>query len=121
MKQVQEALKNIIQVQQDVYRPTGADMSAPAQYAVYVTSAMEDEHWDDEAQSMKTFVYMNLWSRTDPTEKAREIRKAMRGAGFGMAEESTGNTRGEANYAEGPKYFCVSWTWVYRERIDDGD
>lgn len=121
MKQVQDALKNIIQVQQDVYRPDSADMSTPAQYAVYTTVATEDEHWDDEAQSMKTFVYMNLWSQTDPTEKAKEIRKAMKEAGFSMAEESTGNTRGEANYAEGPKYFCVSWTWVYREVITDGD
>ena len=121
MKQVQDALKGIIQVQQDVYRPRNAQESTPAQYAVYVTSSMEDQHWDDEARSMKTFVYMNLWSRTDPTEKAKEIRKAMREAGFSMAEESTGNTRGEANYAEGPKYFCVSWTWVYWENVEDGD
>lgn len=121
MRQVQEALRGIIAVSQDVYRPNSADMSTPAEYAVYVTSTTEDEHWDDEARSLKTFVYMNLWSRTDPTEKARAIRQAMRAAGFNMAEESTGNTRGEANYAEGSKYFCVSWTWVYRECVDDGD
>lgn len=120
MRQVQEALKGIIDAYADVYRPLKADMSTPAQYAVYVTQTTEDEHWDDEAQSMKTFVYMNLWSKSNPTEKAREIRRAMREAGFAMAEESTGSSSGEAAYAEGPKLHCVSWTWVYRERIEDG-
>lgn len=120
MRQVQEALRGIIAVSQDVYRPGDAAQDAAGQFAVYVTSTTEDEHWDDEARSLKTFVYMNLWSRTDPTEKAREIRRAMRAAGFGMAEETTGNTKGEARYAEGPKYFCVSWTWVLRECVDDG-
>lgn len=120
MRQVREALKGVIAVSQDVYRPEDAAQEAPSQYAVYVTSTTEDEHWDDEARTLKTFVYMNLWSRTDPTEKARQIRQAMRAAGFSMAEESTGSTKGEASYAEGSKYFCVSWTWVYREVITDG-
>lgn len=121
MRAVQDALRNIISVSQDVYRPGDAAQDAAGQFAVYVTSTTEDEHWDDEARSLKTFVYMNLWSRTDPTEKAKEIRRAMKAAGFSMAEESTGSTKGEANYAEGCKYFCVSWTWVYRERAEDGD
>lgn len=121
MRQVQEALKGIIDVYADVYRPTNKRQKAPGQYAVYVHQAVEDEHWDDEAQSMKFFVYMNLWSEGDPTEKAKEIRRAMRKAGFSMAEESTGSTSGEAAYAEGPKMHCVSWTWVLREAINDGD
>lgn len=120
MKQVQEALKGIIAASQDVYRANDAGQETPEQFVVYVTSTTEDEHWDDEARSMKTFVYMNLWSRTDPTEKARQIRKAMRAAGFSMAEETTGSTKGEARYAEGSKYFCISWTWVYRECVEDG-
>lgn len=120
MKEVQNALRGIIPVSQDVYRPENAAQDAAEQYAVYVTSTTEDEHWDDEARSLKTFVYMNLWSRTDPTEMAKTIRKAMRAAGFSMAEESTGSTSGEADYAEGPKYFCVSWTWVFRQEVDDG-
>ena len=120
MRQVQEALKGIIAVSQDVYRPGDAARDAAGQYAVYVTSTTEDEHWDDEARSLKTFVYMNLWSRTDPTEMAKTIRKAMKAAGFSMAEESTGGTNGEADYAEGTKRFCVSWTWVFRQEVDDG-
>ena len=121
MREVQEAMRGIVQVSKDVYRPGRADEAAPAQYVVYVTRAMEDEHWDDEAQSMIFYVYMNLWSATDPTEKAKEIRRAMRKAGFGMEEESTGSTSGEADYAEGPKMFCVSWTWVLRRAVQDGD
>lgn len=121
MRQVQEALRGIVQAHQDVYRPARADMQAPAQYAVYTTITTEDEHWDDEVQSIKTFVYLNLWSEGNPTGTAKAIRQAMRKAGFSMAEESTGSTTGTADYAEGTKRFCVSWTWVYRERIDDGD
>lgn len=121
MKQVQNALKGIIDVYADVYRPTNRSQTAPGQYAVYVTQTVEDEHWDDKARSLKTFVYMNLWSEGNPAETAKAIRRAMRKAGFSMAEESTGSSKGEANYAEGAKMFCVSWTWVYREEIDDGD
>lgn len=121
MKRVQEALNGVVPAFMDVYRPTAADQSAPEQYVQYVTNATEDEHWDDEARTTKTFVYMNLWSKGDPTEKARQIRKAMRKAGFGMAEESTGSSSGEADYAEGPKLFCVSWTWVCRDEVNDGD
>lgn len=121
MRQVQEALKGIIDVYADVYRPLNRQQRAPESYAVYVTQTMEDEHWDDEARAEKTFVYMNLWSAKDPTEKAKAIRRAMRRAGFAMAEESTGSSSGEADYAEGTKMHCVSWTWVWREAIDDGD
>ena len=121
MKRVQEALAGIIDAYADVYRPLKADQSPPQQYAVYVTRTVEDEHFDDEARSTKTFVYMNLWSSIDPTDMAKRIRRAMRAAGFGMAEESTGSGSGEADYAEGSKRHCVSWTWVCRDGVDDGD
>ena len=117
MRQVQEALKGIVPVYADTYRATDKKQTAPKQYAVYVTRTIEDEHWDDDVQTLKTFVYMNLWSADDPTEKAKEIRRAMRGAGFCMDEESTGSTSGEADYATGAKLHCVSWTWVYREAV----
>ena len=121
MRQVQEALAGIVAVHADVYKATNRGQEAPAQYVTYVTTTTEDEHWDDEVQSMKTFVYMNLWSKENPTGKAKAIRKAMQKAGFSMAEESTGSSGGEAKYAEGPGMYCVAWTWVYREAVSDGD
>ena len=121
MKRVQEALAGTVVAYADVYRPLREDQNPPQQYAVYVTRTVEDEHADDEARITKTFVYMNLWSKIDPTDKARQIRKAMRAAGFGMAEESTGTGSGEADYAEGSKRHCVSWTWVCWDGVDDGD
>lgn len=120
MKRVQEALAGIIQSYADVYRPIRRDQSPPDQYVVYVTQTTEDEHWDDEVRSTKTFVYMNMWSAGDPTEKAREIRRAMRAAGFAMSEESTGSSSG-TDYAEGPKLHCVSWTWICRDVVENGD
>ena len=62
---------------------------------------------------------MNLWSKNDPTNTAKAVRAAMREAGFSMSEESTGATTGESYYAEGPKLFCLRWTWVYREAAEE--
>nr|DAU88153.1 MAG TPA: protein of Unknown Function (DUF1259) [Caudoviricetes sp.] len=79
----------------------------------------EDWHADDAYQSIRTYVYMNLWSMGDPTDTAKAVRAAMREAGFAMSEESTGATTGESYYAEGPNLFCVRWTWVYWEAAEE--
>ena len=123
MKQVQEALKGIgIEVYQDVYRPKSAQNGSAAQFIVYVTRTVEENHYDDEAHGLKTWVYMNLWSTGNPNAMAKMVKKAMKQAGFAMVEEETGSTSGEAKYAEGPKMFCVNWTWVFREEAEeDGD
>ena len=119
MKLIQEALKDIVPVYQDAYRPTGKNQAQPEQYIVYTTMTTEDWHTDDAYQSLKTYVYMNLWSIGDPTNTAKAVRAAMREAGFSMSEESTGATTGESYYAEGPNLFCVRWTWVYWEAAEE--
>lgn len=119
MKQVQNALKNIVPVYQDAYRPTAKSQAQPDQYIVYTTMTTEDWHADDAYQSIRTYVYMNLWSMGDPTDTAKAVRAAMREAGFAMSEESTGATTGESYYAEGPNLFCVRWTWVYWEAAEE--
>lgn len=119
MKQVQNALKNIVPVYQDAYRPTAKSQAQPDQYIVYTTTTTEDWHADDAYQSIRTYVYMNLWSMGDPTNTTKAVRAAMREAGFAMSEESTGATTGESYYAEGPNLFCVRWTWVYWEAAEE--
>lgn len=122
MKQVQDALAGIgIDVFADAYRAKDASQAAPESYVVYVVRAIEIEHQDDEPTALRTFVYMNLWTKKRPQEYAKRIRKAMRAAGFGMDEESTGNTQADANYSEGVRYYNVNWTWTIEEAIDDGD
>lgn len=89
MKQVQDALRNIgIPVMAGVWRATSPNQNPPAQYAVYSTTTTEDAHQDDQVQSFRTYVYLNLWSDIDPTETANQIRRAMYAAGFFMVEES---------------------------------
>lgn len=119
MKQVQNALKNIVPVYQAAYRPTAKSQAQPDQYIVYTTMTTEGWHADDAYQSIRTYVYMNLWSMGDPTNTAKAVRAAMREAGFAMSEESTGATTGESYYAEGPNLFCVRWTWVYWEAAEE--
>ena len=66
-----------------------------------------------------TYVYLNLWSLTDPTDAAKAVRRAMRAAGFAMMEESDKGYNHPA-YNVDANLFTVGWTWVYREAIDDG-
>lgn len=122
MKRVQEVFKKLgIPAWQDAYKKQDAQKAAVSQYVVYVTQTIEDEHYDDEPQSTRTFVYMNLWSAGNPTATARMIRKAMREAGFAMQEETAGSTSGNNQYAENAKMYCISWTWVCWDVMEDGD
>lgn len=57
--------------------------------------------------------YLNLWSRTDPTEMRRKIREAMYAAGFGMVEESDKGYNQPA-YDTATSQFTVQWTWCLR-------
>ena len=89
MKQVQDALQNIgIPVYAGVWRAATAQQNPPAQYCVYSTTTTEAAHEDDHPSRYRTYVYLNLWSDSDPTAMRRTIRSAMYAAGFGMVEES---------------------------------
>ena len=106
MREVQRALSDIgIPVFALVWRPIGMQKTAPDQYVVYTTMTTEDEHWDDSPIRYKIYVYLNLWSKADPTEKQMAIRNAMRLNGFEMVEETD-------SFEDDTKMYEVSSTWV---------
>lgn len=118
MKKVQDALRGVgLQVFPDAWRPMGESQNPPAQYMVYTTSTVPDENTDDAMQSVRIYVYLNLWSEGDPTGAAAKVRRAMMKAGFGMIEEETG-TGSATRYDESTHRHAVFWTWVLHERAD---
>ena len=111
MKQVQEALKGIdIPVFVGVWRATSDNPNPPEQYVVYSTTTSEVAHEDDVPSLYRTYVYLNLWSDTDPTEMRYAIRKAMYAAGFGMVEESDKGYN-QPSYDTSTRQYTVQWTW----------
>jgi hypothetical protein len=117
MKQVQEALAGIgIPVYAGVWRAAGANQNPPPQYAVYSTTTVEAAHEDDHPSLYRTYVYLNLWSETDPTETRLAIRRAMYDAGFGMVEESDKGYNQPA-YDTATRSFTVQWTWCLPEPV----
>lgn len=120
MKQVQQALKSIgIPVIAGVWRATSANQNPPKQYVVYSSTATESSHADDHVTSIRTYVYLNLWSESDPTSMANKIRSAMYAAGFSMLEESDKGYNQPA-YDTATRTYTVQWTWVWREDVDYG-
>ena len=117
MKQVQEALRNIgIPVYAGIWRATSAQQNPPVQYVVYSATTTEAAHEDDHPTLYRTYVYLNLWSDTDPTEMRYIIRKAMYAAGFGMVEESDKGYNQPA-YDTATRQYTVQWTWCLPEVV----
>lgn len=108
MKRVQNALiPTGILAFPGAWKPTAAQPITPTQYLVYTTMTLEDEHWDDALRRCRVYVYLNLWSDSDPTDAIRAVRAALRAAGFAMVEEDERISPD----AEARQYL-VSWTWV---------
>ncbi len=106
MRQVQDALASVgIEAFPGAWKPTAEHTTAPDQYIVYTTMTYEDEHWDDEFRRYRVYVYLNLWSRVDPTEALRRIHAAMRQAGFAFSEEND-------SYNDDTDYHLVAGTWI---------
>jgi hypothetical protein len=119
MRQVQTALSSLgIPVIAGIWRATTAEQNSPAQYVVYSTTKTEASHQDDRVTSYRTYVYLNLWSETDPTDMAARIRNAMYAAGFAMIEESDKGYNQPA-YDAATKQYTVQWTWCLREDVID--
>ena len=117
MRQVQEALSGIgIPVYAGVWRATSGEPFAPAQYCVYSTATTEAAHEDDHPSRYRTYVYLNLWSDTDPTPMRYAIRSAMYAAGFGMVEE-TDYGSGQPAYDSSTRQYTVQWTWCIDEPV----
>lgn len=114
MKCVQDALASImpdIPVIAGIWRTTTTNQNPPVQYVVYSTTTTENFAYDDEVQGYKTLVYMNLWSDIDPTATAKEIRRLMYAAGFGILEESDKGYNRPA-YDPPTRQYTMQWTWV---------
>nr|DAQ03043.1 MAG TPA: Protein of unknown function (DUF806) [Caudoviricetes sp.] len=117
MKQVQEALKDIgIPVYAGIWRASSANQNPPTQYIVYSTTTMETAYEDDRPTGYRTFVYLNLWSDTDPTAMRYAIRKAMYAAGFSIVEESDKGYNQPA-YDTATRQYTVQWTWCLHEEV----
>ncbi|HPJ03680.1 MAG TPA: hypothetical protein PKU80_12675 [Candidatus Limiplasma sp.] len=117
MKQVQLALAGIgIPVFVGIWKATPEQPIPPSQYAVYSTTTMEAFHHDDRVIVYKTFVYLNLWSETDPTAMAAAIRSAMYAAGFAMIEE-TDRSGSRSAYNADTRQYTIQWTWCLREEV----
>lgn len=117
MRQVQDALIDIgIPVIVGVWRASGPNQNPPPQYVVYSTTTIEAEHQDDTPSRYRTYVYMNLWSETDPTDMRYMIRDRMYAAGFGMVEESDKGYNQPA-YDTATREYTVQWTWCLDEPV----
>lgn len=73
-------------------------------YLVYTTRMYESEHWDDTPIRYNVFVYLNMWTKQDPTDFAASVRAAMREGGFAMESEST-------TFDDSTDQTLVAWTW----------
>ncbi len=100
-------LKDILPTYQSVWKPTKTIKTIPDQYAVFTTLTTEAAHDDDTVTAYNHFVYLNLWSRIDPTAMAARIREAMYAAGFALEEEGTSDD----SYEETSNMYGVHWTW----------
>ena len=117
MRQVQTALANIgIPVIAGVWRASTSNQNPPAQYVVYSTTTTEVAHEDDHPSLYRTYVYLNLWSDTDPSQMRKTIRDAMYAAGFGMIEESDKGYNQPA-YDTATRQYTVQWTWCLPEVV----
>ena len=112
MKEVQDALRTTgIPTFALAWRRAATYPTAPDQYIVYTTMTTESEHWDDTLCRYQIYVYLNLWSKDDPTDAIQSVRSAMRSGGFAHVEESD-------SFEEETEYFCISSTWLYRKEAD---
>lgn len=106
MKEVQDALRATgIPAYALAWKSTSSAPVPPDTYLVYTTRTFESEHWDDILKSYTVNVYLNMWTKLDPTDNTLLVRSAMRTAGFEMSEEST-------SYEESTDMTLVAWTWT---------
>lgn len=112
MREVQEALSVTgIPTYALKWRVTAEHPEPPDPYLVYTTRMYESEHWDDTPIRYTVFVYLNMWTKQDPTDLAAEVRAAMRNGGFVMEAEST-------TYDDSTDQTLVAWTWQLQKRTE---
>lgn len=111
-------IRALLPVYASLWRPTSTQQKPPAQYCTYTAMTVPSAYMDDLIYAWDEYIYLNLWSATDPEPMAARIRAAMRADGWEFTEEST-NLQGSANlegYAADPEKYLIGWTWKrYRE------
>ena len=118
MNLIQWALRDIgIPVSRGIARPADGTQKIPPQYVVYSMTTNEVSHSDDMCTSYKTFVYMNLWSESDPSGMAAAVRKCMYAAGFAIQEESDKGYN-QPSYNTASNLFNIEWVWTYHQDVD---
>jgi len=112
MKLVQTALSSTkIPVYLGAFRATTSVPKPPKSYCTYTTMTKEVFHTDDVFAAYETFVYLNMWTTTDPTANIAKVRNAMRTNGFSMVEE-------REEYDEETGLNLVIWTWSIQQEAD---
>ena len=107
MREVQQALAcTNIPVYAGAWHTTAQYPEPPDAYLVYTTRLYESEHYDDRPVSYTVYVYLNLWSKDDPTDTIPVVRQAMRAAGFALSDE-------EQTFEADTDTNLVAWTWEY--------
>lgn len=112
MKRIQDALRPTgIPAYATAWKPTRTAEKAPDKYLVYTVMRTEDHHYDDAPVWYRLYVYLNLWTKGDPTADALRVRAAMREAGFAMQDETD-------SYNDETDQTLVAWTWIGSEEVE---
>ncbi len=91
------------------------DTNPPATYITFQTVNRPRDYADDRYTARSHYVYLDLFSSTDPYPHVQPIREAMETAGFYEVEcRDVGQTT--MSVTELVDYH-IAWTWAYREVV----
>ena len=109
-------LADIVPTYSRVWKPTATNKQPPAAYCVYTSMTTEAYHADDHTTAYRTYIYLNLWTKGNPSIYLPRIRNAMYDAGYAMVEERADS------YEDDNDYYLTAWTWVIETDAEsDGD
>ena len=91
------------------------DTNPPATYITFQTVNRPNFSADDALQEREHFVYLDIFSETDPYSVASAVRTAMEGAGFGEVEmRDVGQASNAVNEL---RDYHVAFTFSYLEVV----
>lgn len=91
------------------------DTNPPAKYFTFQTVSSPVTYADDKHHARQHYVYLDLFSETDPYAHVSKVREAMEGAGF--VEVDFGDVGQETMSVTELADYHISWTWSYREGV----
>lgn len=91
------------------------DTNPPKEYLTFQTASRPRDYADDRFHTRSHYVYLDLFSETDPYTRVHGVREAMTAAGFDEVEQrDIGQTA--MSVTELVDYH-IAWTWAYREAV----